>query len=197
MSPDPLAVADIADIAAVADELARARRVVLVPGYGLAVAQAQHALAHLAGTLRRRGTTVEIAVHPVAGRMPGQLNVLLDAAGVAWSDLRDGDTAEFDGVDVALLVGANDVVNPALRMPVFPVERAHRVVALLRSAGPGFAGVENRVLRRATVLLGDALELLLVLVRETEQAVAGVPQPGDDVADVVEPLVEPGDDDRD
>ncbi|GAA0635669.1 hypothetical protein GCM10009547_44780 [Sporichthya brevicatena] len=187
-----------AAVDAVAAALARARRVVLVPGYGLAVAQAQHALAHLAGTLRRRGTAVEIALHPVAGRMPGQLNVLLDAAGVPWSDLRDLDgvelaRADFDGVDVALLVGANDVVNPDLGMPVFPVGRARRVVALLRSAGPGFAGVANPVLARANVLLGDALELL----RETEQAVARVAQPGDDVADVVEPFVEAGDHDRD
>ena len=155
----------------VATHLARARRVVIVPGYGVAVAQAQHALGHLVETLRRRGTDVVFALHPLAGRMPGQLNVLLDAAGVSWADLRDLETVDFDSADVALVVGANDVVNPRLGIPVLEVTRAGHVVVLIRSTGPGYAGIGNPLFDRATVRCGDALEL----VRETEQAVARIP----------------------
>ena len=156
------------DIAAL---LTAARRVVVVPGYGVAVAQAQRALAHLADTLRRRDVDVVFALHPVAGRLPGHLNVLLDGAGVAWSDLRDLDSAEFDGVDVALVVGANDVVNPRLGAPVFDVGRAAAVVMLTDASGAGYAGIENPLFATATVVCGDALELL----REAEEAIARIP----------------------
>jgi NAD(P) transhydrogenase subunit beta len=177
----------------VAMQLATARRVVVVPGHGLALAQAQHALAHLAETLRRRGSEVAFAVHPVAGRMPGQLNVLLDAAGVPWSAIRDLESASFDGVDVVLVVGANDVVNPDLGIEVFAVSRAASVVVFLDSTGPGHAGIANPLFATARVVRGDALALL----RETEEAIARIPEAGDDVATVVQPLVEPGDHQRD
>jgi NAD(P) transhydrogenase subunit beta len=146
--------------------LREARRVVIVPGYGLAVAQAQHVLAVLAGELRRGGTEVVFALHPVAGRMPGQLNVLLDEAGVAWADVRDLDGATFGPDDVVLAVGADDVLNPALGMPVFPVADAGAVIAVTTPAGGGFAGVPNAVLERATVLRGDARAVLTELLGE-------------------------------
>ncbi len=150
--------------------LAAAGRVVLVPGYGVAVAQAQHTLARLAETLHRRGVEVEFALHPVAGRVPGHLDGLLDAAGVPWSARRDLDTARFDAASVALVVGANDVVNPALDMPVLEVTRAGTVIVLVDATGPGFAGVENPLFGTATVLCGDAAELL----REAEEVVARI-----------------------
>ncbi len=164
-----------ADISAAAAVLAGARRVVVVPGYGVGVAQAQHALVRLVETLRRRGTEVVFALHPVAGRMPGQLNVLLDGAGVAWSQLRDRESAGFDAADVALVVGANDVVNPDLGVPVLPVTDARALVILTRSTGPGYAGRENPIFAAATVVCGDAAELL----RETEEAVLRIPQAGE------------------
>jgi NAD(P) transhydrogenase subunit beta len=181
-------------VAGLAGQLRVARRVVIVPGYGVAVAQAQHALANLASVLGRGGTEVTFAVHPVAGRMPGQLNVLLDGAGVAWGDLRDLDGAEFAGADVALVVGANDVVNPRLGIPVFEVTRAGRVVVLIDSTRPGYAGIDNPLFDSdVEVLRGDALALL----RETEEAIARIPQPGDDVAELVQPVLRPGDEDGD
>jgi NAD(P) transhydrogenase subunit beta len=178
----------------VARQLCAAHRVVIVPGYGVAVAQAQHTLANLASTLGRRGTEVSFAVHPVAGRMPGQLNVLLDGAGVAWGDLRDLENAEFAGADVALVVGANDVVNPRLGIPVFEVTRAGSVVVLIDSTRPGYAGIDNPLFGADVVVLrGDALDLL----RETEAAIARMPEPGDDVAELVRVVVQPGDEDGD
>lgn len=158
----------------VAARLASAPRVVMVPGYGVAVAQAQHALAHLAERLRGREVEVEFAVHPVAGRVPGHLDVLLDAAGVPWSARRDLATARFDSASLALVVGANDVVNPRLGMPVLEVARAGQVVVLLDATGPGYAGIENALVETATVLLGDAGDLL----REIDEAVARIPNPG-------------------
>ena len=154
--------------AAVATLLASAARVVVVPGYGAAIAQAHHALARLAETLGRRGVEVTFAVHPVVGRVPGHLDGLLDAAGIPWTDRRGLDDAVFDERTVALVVGANDAVNPALPMPVLEVERAADVVVFLDSTGPGYAGVANPLFDRVQVLIGDAAEL----VRETEQAVA-------------------------
>jgi NAD(P) transhydrogenase subunit beta len=164
---------------------------VIVPGYGVALAQAQYALAHLGTTLRRRGVDVVYALHPVAGRMPGQLNVLLDAAGVAWNDLRDLETAEFDGADVAFVVGANDVVNPRLGTPTFEVGRARAVVMLLDGEAC-YSGLDNPLPATATVRRGDLLELL----RETDEAVARVAEAGNEVTQLVEALVQPGDHDR-
>jgi NAD(P) transhydrogenase subunit beta len=157
--------------------LSFARRVVVVPGYGLAVAQAQHTVHELADLLESRGVDVSYAIHPVAGRMPGHMNVLLAEANVPYEQLRDMDAAnpELRSADVALVVGANDVVNPAARnspgspiygMPILDVDQAKAVVFLKRSMRPGFAGIENELLYdpRTTLLFGDAKESLTKLV---------------------------------
>jgi H+-translocating NAD(P) transhydrogenase subunit beta len=154
-----------------------ARRVVIVPGYGLAVAQAQHTVHELADLLESRGVDVSYAIHPVAGRMPGHMNVLLAEANVPYEQLREMDAAnpELRSADVALVVGANDVVNPAARnspgspiygMPILDVDQAKAVVFLKRSMRPGFAGIENELLYdpRTTLLFGDAKESLTKLV---------------------------------
>jgi NAD(P) transhydrogenase subunit beta len=149
--------------------LAFAQRVILVPGYGLAVAQAQHMIAELVTALEARGVEVDFAIHPVAGRMPGHMNVLLAEANVPYEKLREMDdiNPEFKTADVALVVGANDVVNPAAKtsqgspiygMPILDVASARQVVFLKRSMRPGFAGIENELLYedRTTLLFGDA-----------------------------------------
>ena len=154
-----------------------ARRVIIVPGYGLAVAQAQHTVHELADLLESRGVEVSYAIHPVAGRMPGHMNVLLAEANVPYEQLREMDAAnpELRSADVALVVGANDVVNPAARnspgspiygMPILDVDQAKAVVFLKRSMRPGFAGIENELLYdpRTTLLFGDAKESLTKLV---------------------------------
>ncbi|HEX2399285.1 MAG TPA: NAD(P)(+) transhydrogenase (Re/Si-specific) subunit beta, partial [Mycobacterium sp.] len=154
-----------------------ARRVVVVPGYGLAVAQAQHTVHELADLLESRGVDVSYAIHPVAGRMPGHMNVLLAEANVPYEQLREMDVAnlELRSADVALVVGANDVVNPAARnspgspiygMPILDVDQARAVVFLKRSMRPGFAGIENELLydARTMLLFGDAKESLTKLV---------------------------------
>jgi len=131
-----------------------ARRVVIVPGYGMAVAQAQHAVRDLASALERRGATVEFAIHPVAGRMPGHMNVLLAEADVPYDKLIEMDAInpQMATVDVALVIGANDTVNVSARddphspitgMPIIDVDRAHTVVVIKRSLSPGFAGIPN------------------------------------------------------
>jgi NAD(P) transhydrogenase subunit beta len=134
--------------------LESARRVIIVPGYGLAVSQAQHALHNLTKLLESRGTKVDYAIHPVAGRMPGHMNVLLAEADVPYHQLREMDdiNPEFPEADVAIVVGANDVVNPVARtdpksviagMPILDVDRARTVVVIKRSLSPGFAGIPN------------------------------------------------------
>ncbi|HSK27631.1 MAG TPA: NAD(P)(+) transhydrogenase (Re/Si-specific) subunit beta [Jiangellales bacterium] len=157
--------------------LAYAHRVVLVPGYGLAVAQAQHTIHELAGVLESRGVDVVYAIHPVAGRMPGHMNVLLAEANVPYEQLHEMEQAngELRTADVALVVGANDVVNPAARsspgspiygMPILDADHAQAVVFLKRSMRPGFAGIENELLYdpKTTLLFGDAKESLTALV---------------------------------
>ncbi|TFC94841.1 MULTISPECIES: NAD(P)(+) transhydrogenase (Re/Si-specific) subunit beta [Cryobacterium] len=150
-----------------------AQRVVIVPGYGLAVAQGQHTIAELATTLEARGVEVVFAIHPVAGRMPGHMNVLLAEANVPYEVLKEMAEVnpEFKNTDIALVVGANDVVNPAAKtspgspiygMPILDVGEARQVVFLKRSMRPGFAGIENELLYdpKTTLLFGDAKDSL-------------------------------------
>jgi NAD(P) transhydrogenase subunit beta len=157
--------------------LAYSRKVLIVPGYGLAVAQAQHVAVELANALRARGVEVAYAIHPVAGRMPGHMNVLLAEANAPYEDLEEMDQAndEFPSTDVALVVGANDVVNPAARdnpgspiygMPILNVDQAANVVFLKRSMRPGFSGVENGLLfdAKTILLFGDAKDSLTRLL---------------------------------
>jgi NAD(P) transhydrogenase subunit beta len=153
----------------VAIMLGYADRVIIVPGYGLAVAQAQHGLRELVDVLLERGSEVDYAIHPVAGRMPGHMNVLLAEAQVPYEQLKEMDdiNGEFKEADVVLVVGANDVVNPAARtspgapiygMPILNVDEARNVVFMKRSMRPGFAGIENELLfeENTTLLFGDA-----------------------------------------
>ena len=161
----------------VAIMLGFANKVILVPGYGLAVAQAQNTLRELAEMLTERGIEVDYAIHPVAGRMPGHMNVLLAEANVPYEQLKEMDeiNPEFSSTDVVLVVGANDVVNPAARtdktapiygMPILNVDAAQQVVFLKRSMRPGFAGIENEVLfdPKTTLLFGDAKDSLTKVV---------------------------------
>ncbi len=153
--------------------LGYAQSVIVVPGYGLAVAQAQHVMAELATTLEAKGISVEFGIHPVAGRMPGHMNVLLAEASVPYEVLEEMDeiNPKFKTADVVLVVGANDVVNPAAKtspgspiygMPILDVAAAKQVVFLKRSMRPGFAGIENELLYepQTTLLFGDAKETL-------------------------------------
>jgi len=161
----------------VAIALAYAHRVVVVPGYGLAVAQAQNAVAELVGALRERGVDAVYGIHPVAGRMPGHMNVLLAEANVPYEQLVEADAvnATMPSTDVVLVVGANDVVNPAARtdpsapiygMPIIDADRAGQVFFLKRSMRPGFAGIENELLfaERTQLVFGDAKETLTATV---------------------------------
>jgi NAD(P) transhydrogenase subunit beta len=153
--------------------LGYAQSVLVVPGYGLAVAQAQHTLRELVEVLDERGVRVSYAIHPVAGRMPGHMNVLLAEAQVPYDQLREMDevNGEFKQTDVVLVVGANDVVNPAAKttpgapiygMPILDADEARQIVFLKRSMRPGFAGIENELLfdPKTTLLFGDAKESL-------------------------------------
>ncbi|GGK75204.1 NAD(P)(+) transhydrogenase (Re/Si-specific) subunit beta [Mangrovihabitans endophyticus] len=163
-----------ADDAAI--QLAYASRVVIVPGYGLAAAQAQHEAVALAEALTERGVDVSYAIHPVAGRMPGHMNVLLAEANAPYEQLRDLDESnpEFARTDVALVVGANDVTNPAARrpgnpvsgMPILDVDKAHSVIVLKRSLGHGYAGIDNELYTtpQTAMLFGDAKASLTALL---------------------------------
>jgi NAD(P) transhydrogenase subunit beta len=165
----------------VAVMLAYAHKVVFVPGYGLAVAQAQHDVRQLADLLEAKGVEVSYAIHPVAGRMPGHMNVLLAEANVPYPQLKEMDEAnpEFGRTDVALVVGANDVVNPDARnnegspiygMPILNVDDAQTVVVLKRSMNPGFAGIENPLFYnpKTVMLFGDAKESITKLIEDVK-----------------------------
>src|ERR671935_748141 len=160
-------------------QLAYARNVIVVPGYGMAVAQAQHAVRELADLIEKNGGEVKYAIHPVAGRMPGHMNVLLAEANIPYDKLYDMDeiNSEFDRADVALVIGANDVVNPAARtdksspiygMPIIDADRARTVFAIKRSKNPGFAGIDNELYfsDRTWMLFGDAKTSLTALISE-------------------------------
>jgi proton-translocating NAD(P)+ transhydrogenase subunit beta len=157
--------------------LGYARKVIVVPGYGMAVAQAQHDVRQLAEELEQRGVEVTYAIHPVAGRMPGHMNVLLAEANVPYDQLKEMDeiNPEFLQADVALVIGANDVTNPAARddpgspiygMPILDVDKAASVVVLKRSMNPGFAGIDNRLYvdPKTQMLFGDAKESVVKLI---------------------------------
>jgi NAD(P) transhydrogenase subunit beta len=166
----------------VAVQLAYARLVVVVPGYGMAVAQAQHAVRELAKELEKRGVEVKYAIHPVAGRMPGHMNVLLAEADVPYEQLREMDdiNPEFARTDVALVIGANDVTNPAARtnsaspifgMPILEVSDAHSVIVIKRSMNPGFAGVDNELYYdpKTSMLFADAKAGVAEITAELSQ----------------------------
>jgi NAD(P) transhydrogenase subunit beta len=161
----------------VAVQLSFANKVVVVPGYGMAVAQAQHDVRALAELLEEKGVDVLYAIHPVAGRMPGHMNVLLAEANVPYDALKEMDeiNPEFPQTDVALVIGANDVTNPAARhdtsspiygMPILDVDKAHSVIVMKRSMNPGFAGIDNELYLepQTTMLFGDAKDSVVKLI---------------------------------
>ena len=169
-----------------AQVLEQANLVVIVPGYGMAVAQAQHKVRELYDQLKKRGVTVKFAIHPVAGRMPGHMNVLLAEADIPYTDLVEMDeiNPEMPHVDVALVVGANDVVNPAARndrgspiygMPIIDADKARTVFAIKRSKNPGFAGIDNELYfsERTWMLFGDAKTVVGELVKQLSGPAGG------------------------
>jgi NAD(P) transhydrogenase subunit beta len=166
----------------VAIQLTYASRVVVVPGYGMAVAQAQHTVRELMDELEKRGVDVEFAIHPVAGRMPGHMNVLLAEADVPYEKLKEMDeiNPEFPQTDVSLVIGANDVTNPDARenegspiygMPILDVDKSQQVIVLKRSMNTGFAGIENPLFynENTALLFGDAKESVQAVVAEVKE----------------------------
>jgi NAD(P) transhydrogenase subunit beta len=164
------------DVATILDN---ASKVVIVPGYGMAVAQAQHKVRELYDALSKRGVDVRFAIHPVAGRMPGHMNVLLAEADVPYDRLIEMDeiNGDFPQTDVALVIGANDVTNPAARtdtgspifgMPILDVDKARTVMVIKRSLSPGFAGIDNELyyMDKTLMLFGDAKAFVGSIVRE-------------------------------
>ncbi|MEX2152879.1 MAG: NAD(P)(+) transhydrogenase (Re/Si-specific) subunit beta [Gemmatimonadaceae bacterium] len=167
----------------VAMVLGSARRVVIVPGYGMAVSQAQHAVRDLANLLESRGAAVEFGIHPVAGRMPGHMNVLLAEANVPYDKLKEQSeiNSQFEQTDVALVIGANDVVNPLARtdpsspiagMPIMDVDKARTVIVMKRSLSPGFAGIPNPLFAADNTLMyfGDGKAAVLELIAALKEA---------------------------
>jgi NAD(P) transhydrogenase subunit beta len=163
-------------------QLAYASRVMIVPGYGMAVAQAQHAVRELTRDLEKRGVEVAYAIHPVAGRMPGHMNVLLAEADVPYDQLKEMDDAnpEFQRTDVSLVIGANDVTNPAAKntpsspifgMPILEVADSRSVIVIKRSMNPGFAGIENELYfdPKTAMLFGDAKTAVSEITAELAQ----------------------------
>jgi len=163
--------------------MANVREVIIIPGYGMAVAQAQHSVRELAEMLAKRGVEVKYAIHPVAGRMPGHMNVLLAEANVPYTQLYDLDqiNSEFERADVALVIGANDVVNPSARsdesspiygMPILDADKAQHCIIIKRSMNPGFAGIDNPLYYepRTMMLFGDAKGAVQKLIEEMKSA---------------------------
>jgi NAD(P) transhydrogenase subunit beta len=170
------------DAADVAIKLAYAKSVVVAPGYGMAVAQAQHTVRELADELEKRGVSVDYAIHPVAGRMPGHMNVLLAEADVPYENLKEMEeiNPDFPTTDVVLVIGANDVTNPAARdvpdspiygMPILDVDKAESVIVLKRSMNPGFAGIDNPLFynENTELLFGDAKESVAKVLKEVKE----------------------------
>ena len=164
-------------------QLAYARLVIIVPGYGMAVAQCQHQVAELAEQITKRGGAVKFAIHPVAGRMPGHMNVLLAEANIPYDRLYDMEdiNPDFENADVGLVIGANDVVNPAARnersspiygMPILNVDQAKSIIVLKRSMNPGFAGIENELFYnpKCSMLFGNAKDSLVKLLAAVKVA---------------------------
>jgi len=162
-----------------AEILSSARKVIIVPGYGMAVAQAQHKVRELTDQLTKRGVDVQFAIHPVAGRMPGHMNVLLAEADIPYDRLHEMEEIndEFGETDVALVIGANDVVNPGARhdttspiygMPILDVDKAHTVMVIKRSMNPGFAGIDNELyyMDKTLMLFGDAKGFVGEIVKD-------------------------------
>jgi NAD(P) transhydrogenase subunit beta len=177
----PVRSATAEDAAAI---LSAAQKVIIVPGYGMAVAQAQHKVRELTDALLKRGVDVQFAIHPVAGRMPGHMNVLLAEADISYERLHEMEdiNSDFSEADVALVIGANDVVNPAARhdqtspiygMPILDGDKAHTVMVIKRSMNPGFAGIDNELyyMDRTLMLFGDAKSFVSELVKELPVAV--------------------------
>jgi NAD(P) transhydrogenase subunit beta len=177
----PVRSATAEDAASILDS---ARLVIVAPGYGMAVAQAQHKMRELYDVLTRRGVDVRFAIHPVAGRMPGHMNVLLAEADIPYDRLFEMDeiNSDFAQADVALVVGANDVTNPAARndpaspiygMPILNVDKARTVMVIKRSLSPGFAGIDNDLyyMDKTLMLFGDAKSFLSGIVKELGAAV--------------------------
>jgi NAD(P) transhydrogenase subunit beta len=163
--------------------MANIRSLIVIPGYGMAVAQAQHAVRELADLLAGRGVEVKYAIHPVAGRMPGHMNVLLAEANVPYDQLYDLEqiNSEFGHTDLALVIGANDVVNPGARndpqspiygMPILDADKAQHVIIIKRSMNPGFAGIDNPLYYdpRTMMLFGDAKGAVSKLVEALKLA---------------------------
>jgi NAD(P) transhydrogenase subunit beta len=158
------------------------QRVVIVPGYGMAVAQAQHAVRDLTNALEAKGATVEFAIHPVAGRMPGHMNVLLAEADISYDKLKDADAINptLDSVDVGIVIGANDVVNPLAKtdpqspiagMPIIEIGRCRTVIVIKRSLSPGFAGIANPLFAadNALMLFADGKDAVLQIVKAMKE----------------------------
>ncbi len=180
MSTKPVHSATAEDAAAI---MAGARKIIVVPGYGMAVAQAQHKLRELTDALTKRGVEVRFAIHPVAGRMPGHMNVLLAEADIPYDKMHEMEeiNPDFAEADVALVIGANDVVNPAARhdtlspifgMPILDVDKAQTVMVIKRSMNPGFAGIDNELyyMDRTLMLFGDAKSFVADIVKELPAA---------------------------
>ena len=159
-----------------------AQRVVFIPGYGMAVAQAQHAVRDLSNLLEEKGAVVEYGIHPVAGRMPGHMNVLLAEADISYDKLKEMDdiNATLGTVDVAIVIGANDVVNPVAHtdsdspiygMPIIDVDKARTVIVIKRSLSPGFAGIPNPLFaaENSLMLFGDGQRAVLDIVRAVKE----------------------------